>query len=249
FSADLVIHAWSQPSPQTGSDKRIEKHGAAFGFRQNALADQELYEPNQGGAVRCEFLQLLCWLLARGNRNLALCQFHQPCVESRALPWFQLVERDAHTQPGLRINYDSARFKSGIGLVYGEANFGPDREGGSVSTKQPPGPRSVVRVEKRAPELNSTISAEAITRWRSPPRRSASVVAAGVFRLSRWYFPVPWSYISGPIWSWAYLARFQLRIPGLASLSGHSGSLSLPPLRADKPYAPPLCPKCHAEKS
>ena len=39
-----------------------------------------------------------------------------------------------------------------------------------------------MRVEKRAPELNSTISAEAITRCRSPPRADASawMAVAGV---------------------------------------------------------------------
>src|ERR1700683_152474 len=46
-----------------------------------------------------------------------------------------------------------------------------------VSTKHPPGPRSVVRVENFAPEASSMTSAEAVIACRSFPRRSASPVA------------------------------------------------------------------------
>src|SRR5580700_1574629 len=50
----------------------------------------------------------------------------------------------------------------------------PVGKGQTVSTKQPPGPRSVVRVEKRAPDLSSTTSAAAVNMCRAVPRRSVS---------------------------------------------------------------------------
>src|SRR5579864_2646141 len=50
----------------------------------------------------------------------------------------------------------------------------PTANGFVVSTKQPPGPRSVVRVEKRAPDPSSTTSADAVNIWRPEVRRSDS---------------------------------------------------------------------------
>src|SRR5271165_1179018 len=50
----------------------------------------------------------------------------------------------------------------------------PTANGFVVSTKHPPGPRSVVRVEKRAPDPSSTTSADAVNIWRPVVRRSAS---------------------------------------------------------------------------
>src|SRR5271154_983998 len=70
--------------------------------------------------------------------------------------------------------------------------FAPTGKGTMVSTKQPPGPRSVVRVENLAPEPSSTTSAEAVITCRSLLRRSASPVPTD--------FPpdgffCPWSYM------------------------------------------------------
>src|ERR1700733_5696281 len=53
----------------------------------------------------------------------------------------------------------------------------PIGKGTVVSTKHPPGPRSVVRVENRAPYFNSITSAPAVNMWRSAIRRSASCTA------------------------------------------------------------------------
>src|SRR5579872_946730 len=70
----------------------------------------------------------------------------------------------------------------------------PASKGTKVSTKQPPGPRSVVRVENIEPEPSSTTSAAAMKGWRFAPRRSdwaADVVTLSLSRLS------PRSYIFG----------------------------------------------------
>src|ERR1700734_2217637 len=53
----------------------------------------------------------------------------------------------------------------------------PIGKGTVVSTKHPPGPRSVVRVENRAADFSSITSAPAVNMWRSATRRSASCTA------------------------------------------------------------------------
>src|SRR5215831_4919468 len=92
-------------------DDRIVEDRPGLGLSQEALADQELDQPGDDGAVSRALRRFFVWALALGKRRAVGSQFRQPGLQRLPLGGRELVESDAHTQARLGIDHGATGFE------------------------------------------------------------------------------------------------------------------------------------------